>query len=108
VNTAWRRTWRQVVFVSLTTLTGYHYPDQHSYPRRFFEDTLMGKEMIRQILAWLDPTSDVELKHKQQELKRLIKRCVSDRKSDLKFALRLVEEEIVTRQDVMNFQQRGE
>ncbi len=108
VNTAWRRTWRQVVFISFTTLTGYHYPDQHRYPRHFFEDTLMDKEMIRQILAWLDAATDEELEHKQQELKRLIKRCVSDRKSDLKFALRLVEEEIVTRQDVMNFQRRGE
>ncbi len=68
----------------------------------------MDKEMIRQILAWLDAATNEELEHKQQELKRLIKRCVSDRKSDLKFALRLVEEEIVTRQDVMNFQQRGE
>jgi len=63
----------------------------------------MNKETIKQILAWLDSASDEDVSHKQDELKKLLKTSMSDRRADLKFALRLVEEEIISRGEVMNF-----
>jgi len=63
----------------------------------------MNKETIKQILAWLDSASDEDVSHKQDELIKLLKTSVSDRRADLKFALRLVEEEIISRGEVMNF-----
>jgi hypothetical protein len=63
----------------------------------------MNKQMIKDILAWLDAASDENIQLKQDELKRLLKTSVSDRKSDIKFALRLVEEEVISRSEVMMF-----
>ena len=63
----------------------------------------MNKQMIKDILAWLDAASDESIQLKQDELKRLLKTSVSDRKSDIKFALRLVEEEVISRSEVMMF-----
>ncbi len=63
----------------------------------------MNKETTKQILAWLDNASDEEVSYKQDELKKLLRTSVSDRRADLKFALRLVEEEIISRGEVMNF-----
>ncbi len=63
----------------------------------------MDKQMIKDILAWLDAESDESIQLKQDELKRLLKTSVSDRKADIKFALRLVEEEVISRSEVMMF-----
>ncbi len=63
----------------------------------------MNKETLKQILAWLESASDEDIKLKQDELKQLVKESSSDLKTDMKFALRLVEEEIITRTEVMNF-----
>ncbi len=63
----------------------------------------MNKQMIKDILAWLDAASDESIQLKQDELKRLLKTSVSDRKADIKFALRLVEEEVISRSEVMMF-----
>ena len=59
--------------------------------------------MIKDILAWLDAASDESIQLKQDELKRLLKTSLSDRKADIKFALRLVEEEVISRSEVMMF-----
>jgi|SaaInlStandDraft_3_1057020.scaffolds.fasta_scaffold23674_3 hypothetical protein len=63
----------------------------------------MNKQMIKDILAWLDAASDESIQLKQDELKRLLKTSLSDRKADIKFALRLVEEEVISRSEVMMF-----
>ncbi len=63
----------------------------------------MDKQMIKDILAWLDAESDESIQLKQDELKRLLKTSVSDRKADIKFALRLVEEEVISRSEAMMF-----
>jgi len=63
----------------------------------------MNKETIHQILTWLESASDEQIKMKQDLLKKLLRASASERKSDIKFILRLFDEEIISRCEVMNF-----
>ena len=63
----------------------------------------MNKETMQQILAWIESAGDVELEQRQYALKRLLKRTTADRRSDIRFALKLVEEEIIARSELMKF-----
>lgn len=63
----------------------------------------MNKDAIRQILAWLDSATDEEIELKQTILKKLLKASASERRSDIRFVLRLIDEEIISRCEVMNF-----
>ena len=63
----------------------------------------MDKALIYEILAWLDAASTEDIKAKRQELIEAKRQSASARKGDIKFALRLVDDELISRSEVMKF-----
>lgn len=58
----------------------------------------MDKEAIKNFLRWLEEASDAELDAKQQEIQQAGRRVSSrEGKADLNLALRLLDEEILSR-----------
>ena len=66
----------------------------------------MNKAMILEILAWLDAASTEDIEAKRKHLIDASRQSTSSRKSDLNFALRLVDEELISRSEVMKFVKR--
>ena len=66
----------------------------------------MNKEDIRDFLKFLDTAGEAEILEKQRKLLLLATKVGTDVQSDIKLCLRLIDEELLAREDLKKFSQR--
>ena len=63
----------------------------------------MDKEDIRDFLTFIDTASEAEILERQRKLNNLFAKVGVDVQSDIKLCLRLIDEELLSRDDLKKF-----